>query len=121
MPLQPRRSLLRVEESEDLALVQVVSEELGEDQIQEVGSELLAVADRLAHGQLRVDLGKVRYLTSTALATFVNLHRRLGNRGGHLVLSNVRDVVYEIFEVTCLHQVLDVRRWRPDSQSPQPA
>jgi hypothetical protein len=30
-------------------------------------------------------------------------------RGGYLTVVNVPAAVYEIFRVTCLHQVLDVR------------
>ncbi len=110
MPPQLRRPLLRVEDFGEVTLVRVLVKELGEEEIQAIGGELSAIADGLDHGQLTLDLGQVRFLTSTALGTFMALHRRLGDRGGQLVLANVTDIVYEVFEVTCLNHVLDIRR-----------
>ena len=47
--------------------------------------------------------------TWAALGKFVALHKRVRAGGGRLALVNVVDTVYEVFAVTRLNQVLDVR------------
>ena len=44
----------------------------------------------------------------------VALHKRASAAGGQLVLSNLTDGVYEVFDVTRLTRALDVRRRTPD-------
>jgi anti-sigma B factor antagonist len=119
MMLQPCLPL-RVEEFEDVTLVRLATKDLGEDHIQAVGGELFSLADRLAHGRLTLDLSEVRYLTSTALGMLVALHKRLRARRGHLALVNVTDIVFEVFAVTRLDQILDIRR-RLDECPPEVA
>jgi anti-anti-sigma regulatory factor len=53
------------------------------------------------------------------LGKLVGLHKRVRAAGGELTLLNVAGVVYEVFEVTRLHQFLDVRRG-PDDCLPVP-
>jgi anti-anti-sigma factor len=60
--------------------------------------------------RLWLDLARVRFLTSTVLGQLVGLHRRVRAAGGELTLLNVAGDVYEVFVVTRLHQLLDVRR-----------
>ncbi len=110
MSLQPRHPPLRVEEFDDATLVRLATGDLAEDHIQAVSGELSALVDRLVHGRLTLDLGEVRYLTSTALGMLVALHTRLRARRGHLALTNVIEIVREVFAVTRLDTVLDIRR-----------
>ena len=58
---------------------------------------------------LTLDLAAVDFLTSTALTRFVRLDRALKTRGGRLTLVNVRPAVREVFAVTGLDRLLDVR------------
>ena len=39
----------------------------------------------------------------------LKMHKRLRDRGGRLVVSNLAPKVYEVFEVTRLHTLLDIR------------
>jgi anti-sigma B factor antagonist len=89
-------------------VVTLATEELGEANLQAIAGELIAVADGLARRRLTLDLGAVRYLTSTALGKFVALHKQMRERGGRLLLVNLNDPVYELFQVTQLHRVLDI-------------
>jgi anti-sigma B factor antagonist len=67
------------------------------------------LVDGLSQPDLVVDLQDVRYLTSTALGKLVALHKRVKAAGGRLTLMGVGDHVYEVFRVTRLHEILDVR------------
>jgi anti-anti-sigma factor len=60
-------------------------------------------------GPLVLDLSGVEMLSAAGLTELVDLHRRLREMGGELVLVNVNDQVYEIFQVAHLTRLLNVR------------
>jgi anti-sigma B factor antagonist len=60
--------------------------------------------------RLVVDLGNVSYLTSSTLAAFLALHKRLWAMGGRLVLANPQAYVEEVFLITSLDRILDIRK-----------
>ena len=66
--------------------------------------------------ELHLDLAGVRLPTAEGLRAVIHLHKEMRDRGGRLVLSNLTDEVHEVFEVTGLVKVLDVRR----ASSPSP-
>jgi anti-sigma B factor antagonist len=108
--------LLQVAQAGEVTLVTIPVAELGETNVQAVAAELFRVVDGRARPRLRLDLGQVRYLTSTALGQLVALHKRVRAAGGELVLANVTDPVYEVIHLTRLHEVFDIRR--PGSATP---
>jgi anti-sigma B factor antagonist len=59
--------------------------------------------------RLVLDLGNVSYLTSTILGVFLRLQRTLHTVGGGLVLVNAMPQIREIFAITRLDQVLEIR------------
>jgi anti-sigma B factor antagonist len=59
---------------------------------------------------LHLDLGKLEYMTSTGLGLFLSLHQEVREFGGRLHLLNVREPIYELFALTRLDGILDVRR-----------
>ena len=75
----------------------------------QLGKQLLALADAPGTRFVTLDLGNVEYVTSTVLGHLVALHKRLQTSGGRLSLDNVRPAVQEILRVTQLDQVLGVR------------
>jgi anti-anti-sigma factor len=111
--------LLRARRAGDLTLATVLAAHLSEANAEELGKELSRLAEGSAPPRLRLDLARVRSLTSTVLGKLVGLHKRVRAAGGELTLLNVAGVVYEVFEVTRLHQVLDVRPG-PDDCPPVP-
>src|SRR5688572_30602842 len=88
-PMSPRQPHLRIEKDQDLTRVSLSTHDLTESNLQELGEQLNAIADGIDGGRLEVNLGEVRYLTSTALGKFIGLHKRLRERGGRLVLADV--------------------------------
>ena len=109
MLLQPRRPLLHVTAVRKTTIARVVTDDLGEDAVHAVGEQLSRLVEGLDPLDLVVDLEDVRFLTSTALGKLLALHKRLRAAGGRLRLTGVGDPVYEVFRVTRLHEVLDVR------------
>jgi anti-sigma B factor antagonist len=58
---------------------------------------------------LHLDLAAIRLPTAEGLGLLVTLNQELRARGGHLAMCRVRPDVYEVFVVTGLTGVLDVR------------
>jgi anti-anti-sigma factor len=102
--------LLQVEQAGEVTLATVTTPELGEPNVHAVAAELSRLVGGRARPRLRLDLGQLRYLTSTALGQLVALHKRARAAGGELVLVNVTDPVYEIIQLTRLHEVFHIRR-----------
>jgi anti-anti-sigma factor len=75
----------------------------------QIGKQLMALADAPGTRFVTLDLGNVEYVTSTILGHLVALHKRLQGAGGRLTLTNVRPAVTDILRVTQLDQVLDLR------------
>jgi anti-anti-sigma factor len=84
--------------------------ELSDAFINEVGDDLTRLADAHPSAHFLFDLSDIDYVSSAALGKFVALHKRLGRGGGKLTLRNVEDFPYEVFCVTRLHTILDIRR-----------
>jgi len=82
---------------------------LNEYHADQVGQQLLALADPVGTKFVTLDLANVEYLTSTVLGHLVALHKRLAVAGGRLTLDHVRPVVQDILRVTQLDQVIDAR------------
>jgi anti-anti-sigma factor len=57
---------------------------------------------------LLVDLGGIRYASSTGLGLLVALNQKTRSAGGRLLLANVGPLVQEVLALTCLAQVLGV-------------
>jgi anti-anti-sigma regulatory factor len=57
-----------------------------------------------------VDLSAVEYPTAACLGQLVALNRWLRASGGRLVVDRVGERAYEVFALTRLTEVLDVRR-----------
>ena len=74
-----------------------------------VGQLLSALATDKCDGQVALDLANIQYLTSTVLGHLLGLHKRLAAGGGHLCLENVGPSVRDVFRVTQLDHVLDIR------------
>jgi hypothetical protein len=83
-----------------------------------LGDQHLRIADETLFGpgvsvggrDVRLDMGNVECLASTALAGLVRLHEKVAAADGHLCLDGVRPHLYELLEVTQLHHLLDVRQ-----------
>jgi len=106
MPLSPDRLLL--EETPGGARLNLRSlDELGAERAR---PHLLGLARSRPGRNLHLDLGRLEYLSSTGLGLLVALHHQVRAAGGRLSLLNVAAPVYEVFSVTRLTSLLDVRQ-----------
>jgi anti-sigma B factor antagonist len=70
---------------------------------------LYEVAGQAAGRTLALDFGKVDYLCSMALAAVLGLHRRMTEVEGRLVLTNLAPELHQLFQITRLDTLLDIR------------
>jgi anti-anti-sigma factor len=89
---------------------------LDEHGTRSAGDHLLALVGGLKAGRLLLDFGNVAYLNAATLGLLVLLHTRLQARGRRLIVCNLAPHLYEVFEVTNLHRLFDVR---PPADGPQ--
>jgi anti-anti-sigma factor len=111
MPLStpPARRRLQAEAVGDATVVRFRDPALDEANAEEVGKELLRLTAGLDRPRLRLNLGGVTYLTSTALGMLLVLRKRVRAAGGELTLEDVEPGVCEVFQVTRLTAVFTVR------------
>jgi anti-sigma B factor antagonist len=108
MPVAPSHHL-RVNAEDDVLVVTLLDRHLSDAVAAAAGNELYRLVEGRDRPRLRVDLGRVEHLTSTALGKLVGLNQRVRTAGGALTVENVRPFPFEVFEVTRLTRVLDVR------------
>ncbi len=71
--------------------------------------DAVRLAEEPAGARLHLDLSSVRIPTAGGLGRLIRLHKSLRARGGRLVLLNVQPCAFEVFSLTRLTEVLDVR------------
>jgi anti-sigma B factor antagonist len=101
--------MLRLGAAGDAAVITLTPRTLEDPTAEAVGGLLFWVADLAGPHRLAVDLGELPRVTSMLLGKLVALHRKVQGRGGRLAVVNVPGPVYEVFRVTRLDTVLDVR------------
>lgn len=69
-----------------------------------------AVGQAIAGGQRRivVDLGQVKFIDSSGLATLIKAFKRVRGAGGNLVLAGLQPPVRRVFDLTRLDKVFDI-------------
>ena len=100
---------LRVDIDGDRAVIHIPDARFGAPDGVSPDQRLLRLVEELAWPQLTLDFGAVDFLSSLGLETLLTVHKQLRARDGRLAVVNVRPHIYEIFAVTRLTTVLDVR------------
>jgi anti-sigma B factor antagonist len=111
MTLQSQRPPMKVDPSGDVTVVHFTGSKvsLDEEPLTHIHDELFALADESSESDLVLDFGNVEFLMSTTLATLLSLHKKLLSKGRHLTVANLNPQVHEVFTVTMLDKILDLR------------
>ncbi|HEX5443672.1 MAG TPA: STAS domain-containing protein [Pirellulales bacterium] len=101
---------LEVSEVGDVTVVRFVDRKiLDEASIQELGSELFQLVEQEQRGKLVLNFSKVDFLSSAALGKLITLDKKVKARSGKLKLSNIRPEIYEVFAITKLNKLFDIK------------
>jgi anti-anti-sigma factor len=82
---------------------------LREEDITGLGHRLLRLARKLGRHKVKLDFRQIEFPTASGLGGLIALHKELRAACVRLALYNVGESAYEVFEVTGLTGVLDVR------------
>jgi len=104
---------------EHRGLVSVVSflqfSVLDRAQIDKIGAELVDLVDDKDRKNILINFEGVDYLSSTMLGKLVVLHKRLVQKKGKLKLCCIKASIREVFEITHLDRVFDIREDERDA------
>ena len=77
-----------------------------EDNIEEIGNQLLMLVEKSGCQQLVIDLSEVRHVTSSFLAKLITLHRRMHRQERLLIVCGFTVAVKDVFETSGLMSYL---------------
>jgi len=107
---------LEVSEVGDVTVVRFVDRKiLDEANIQGLGQELFQLVEEENRGKLLLNFTTVEFLSSAALGKLITLDKKVKSHGGKLKLSNIRPEIYEVFAITKLNKLFDIREDESDA------
>ena len=107
---------LDVSEVGDVSVVRFRDHKIIEDiNIQELGQEMFRLVEADGRDRLLLDFASVEFLSSAALGKLITLDKKMKAHGGTLKLSNIRPEIYEVFAITKLNRLFDIRKDEADA------
>lgn len=101
---------LQVSEVGDVTVIRFNDHKIIEDiNIQELGQELLHLVEGENRKKLLLNFSSVDFLSSAALGKLITLERRVRASNGVLKFSNIREEIYEVFKITKLNRLFDIK------------
>src|SRR5262249_31813412 len=101
---------LQLSEVGDVTVVRFVDRKiLDEANIQELGQELFQLIEEEDRKNLLLNFSSVEFLSSAALGKLITLDRKVKAHSGKLKLSNIRPEIYEVFAITKLNKLFDIK------------
>jgi len=107
MPAQRR---IEVSKVKDVTVVKFLDRKIiDEAGIQELGLELFALVEQEDHRSILLNFATVEFLSSAALGKLITLDRKVKSHKGKLKMSNIRPEILDVFQITKLNKVFDIR------------
>jgi anti-sigma B factor antagonist len=101
---------LDVSEVGDVSVVRFRDRKLVEaGNIQEVAQELYGLVEKEQRKNLLLNFSALDFLSSEALGKLITLDRLVKKQHGQLKLSNIRPCIFEVFTLTRLNRLFDIR------------
>lgn len=105
---KPKR--IKVSESSGVTIVTFAdSKIINEEEIQELGQELYALVERDGHKKIILNFSAVEFLSSAALGKLIGFEKRAKQNSAELMLTNIRPEIYEVFAITRLTKLFDIK------------
>jgi anti-sigma B factor antagonist len=101
---------LDIEEINDVTIARFIDKKiLDEGNIQIIGNQLFGMIDTDGRRKIILDFTNVEYLSSAALGKLITLEKKVKAAKGKLRLCNIRPDIYEVFVITRLNKLFDIR------------
>ena len=85
---------------------------LDEGNIQVIGNQLFSLVEDDGRDKIVLDFSSVEYLSSAALGKLITMDKKVKSAKGKLRLCSVRPDIYEVFAITKLNKLFDMRDTR---------
>ena len=85
---------------------------LDEGNIQVIGNQLFSLVEDDGRDKIILDFSSVEYLSSAALGKLITMDKKVKSAKGKLRLCAVRPDIYEVFAITKLNKLFDMRDTR---------
>jgi anti-sigma B factor antagonist len=82
---------------------------LDENNIQVIGNQLFGLVEEEGRKKVVLDFSNVEYLSSAALGKLITMDKKTKAAGGKLRLCSIRPDIYEVFAITKLNKLFDIR------------
>jgi anti-sigma B factor antagonist len=82
---------------------------LDENNIQIIGNQLFALVEEDGAKRIVLDFSNVEYLSSAALGKLITMEKKVKQAGGKLRLCSIRPDIYEVFAITKLNKVFEIK------------
>ena len=103
-------------EVDDVTVVHFRDQKIIEDlKIQELGQELFQLIEGENCRKLVLNFASVDFLSSAALGKLITLDKKMKAHQGKLKLCNIRPEIYEVFAITKLNRLFDIRQDEADA------
>src|SRR3989304_9253116 len=101
---------IKVSESGPVSIVTFTdSKIIDEAEIQERGQELYDLVERDNRQKIVLNFANVEFLSSAALGKLIGFDKRVKQHAAVLVLSNIRPEIYEVFAITKLTKLFQIK------------
>jgi anti-sigma B factor antagonist len=98
-----------VEQVRDVAVIRLTTDTIDSMNLDQVMRELTELVEAELPKKVLLNLSPIEYFHSLALGRLAALHWKIKRYGGELRLCNLQPAVYQVFVVTQLDRLLDVR------------
>jgi anti-sigma B factor antagonist len=114
----PPQSRLIVQFLKDVTVVTFTDSSIVDAQlIESLRREMFGLVEKQNPCKLILDLGKVQYLSSSALGVLIPLHDRIQKLKGRLVLCGVSSDIMKVFKITRLDKLFTFKNTESDALS----
>jgi anti-sigma B factor antagonist len=106
----PQYRHLQVSTHNGVIVARFMDERLTDDlALAEVGEELHSLVAEEKCPKLLLSFAGVTYLSSAMLGKLISINRQLREKGGKLKLCELCPIIQEVFTLTKLNQIIDIR------------
>jgi anti-sigma B factor antagonist len=82
---------------------------LDENNIQMIGNQLFGLVEEDGRKKIVLDFSNVEYLSSAALGKLITMEKKVKSAGGKLRLCSIRPEILEVFVITRLNKLFDIK------------
>jgi anti-anti-sigma factor len=101
---------IKVNESGQVSVVTFAdSKIIDEAEIQELGQVLYDMVERDDRKKIVLNFANVEFLSSAALGKLIGFDKRAKQHAAELILSNIRPEIYEVFAITKLTKLFQIK------------